>query len=113
MAQVRQWEQGARMAVNLSQPIVGPLRVGIHNDAVRLVQERLNEVSAASPGVTRLGADGAFGGKTQAAVVRFQRARQLRADGVVGPITAKALGFTHYTSLQRIGAGAAQLASVI
>jgi ATP phosphoribosyltransferase regulatory subunit HisZ len=37
----------------------------------------------------------------------------LRADGVVGPITAKALGFTQYTSLQRMAVGAAQLASVI
>jgi peptidoglycan hydrolase-like protein with peptidoglycan-binding domain len=113
MARVRRRAQGVRMGVNLSQPIVGPLRVGIRNDAVRVVQERLNEVLSGTPGNVRLGTDGAFGDKTRAAVVRFQRARQLRADGVVGPITAKALGFTHYTSLQRIGAGAAQLASVI
>lgn len=101
------------MAVNLSQLIVGPLRVGIRNDAVRLVQEHLNEVLAGTPGFARLGPDGAFGGKTEAAVIRFQKARQLRADGVVGPITAKALGFTQYTSLQRLGAGAMQLAGVI
>lgn len=101
------------MATNLNLPLVGPLRAGARGDAVRVVQERLNELMAGVPGGQRLGADGAFGSKTEAAVLRFQKMHHLRADGVVGPITAKALGFTRYTSLQRMAGGALQLASVI
>lgn len=101
------------MPVNLSAPIMGPFRTGMRNDGVRLVQERLNELLAGTPGFVRLGPDGAFGGKTETAVMRFQKARQLRDDGIVGPLTAKALGFSHYTSLRRMGQGALQLASAI
>lgn len=101
------------MATNLNLPLMGPLRVGARGDAVRMVQERLNELMAGVPGAQRLGADGAFGNKTEDAVVRFQKTHHLRADGVVGPVTAKVLGFTQYTSLKRMAGGAIQLASVI
>lgn len=101
------------MPTNLNQLLLGPFRKGARNDGVRALQERLNEVLAGTPGFVRLGTDGAFGAKTEAAVLRFQKARQLRADGIVGPITAKALGFAQYTSLQRLGTGAMQLASAI
>lgn len=101
------------MPANLNLPLVGPLRAGARGDAVRLVQERLNDLMAGVPGGQRLGADGAFGNKTEAAVVRFQSRHGLRADGVVGPITAKALGFSQYTSLKRMAGGALQLAAVI
>ncbi len=99
------------MPANLSAPIMGPFRIGLRNDGVRVVQERLNELARA--GTPRLVADGAFGQKTDAAVREFQKSKGLKADGVVGPLTAKALGFQQYTSLQRMGQGAMQLASVI
>jgi len=99
------------MPANLSAPIMGPFRIGLRNDGVRVVQERLNEVARA--GAPRLVPDGAFGQKTDAAVREFQKSKGLRADGVVGPLTAKALGFQQYTSLQRMGQGAMELASVI
>ena len=76
------------MPANLSQPLMGPFRLGAHNDGVRALQERLNEVLDPPPGANRLfgglqtavlesrfvrlATDGAFGAKTEAAVMRFQ-----------------------------------------
>lgn len=39
----------------------------------------------------RWGADGEFGRDTEAAVVSFQEDHKLEADGIVGPITYRAL----------------------
>lgn len=36
--------------------------------------------------------DGIFGRDTQAALIAFQRSRQLVADGIAGPATRAALG---------------------
>ncbi|HYF45701.1 MAG TPA: peptidoglycan-binding protein [Acidimicrobiales bacterium] len=59
-----------------------PLRIGsLYLDAVKAVQERLG-VEPAS---------GKFGARTEAAVERFQRARGLDVDGVVGKQTWAAL----------------------
>jgi len=52
------------------------LRLGSTRDAVRMLQTSL--------GIT---VDGQFGPMTEAAVIGFQRARRLLADGVVGPQT--------------------------
>ena len=38
--------------------------------------------------------DGIFGSGTERAVKRFQRRRNLEADGIVGPVTARAMGIT-------------------
>jgi peptidoglycan hydrolase-like protein with peptidoglycan-binding domain len=53
---------------------------------VRAVQRRLRTAKQ-SPGP----ADGVFGRRTEAAVIRFQSNRDLAADGVVGPQTWRAL----------------------
>lgn len=61
---------------------------GYSGSAVRRVQRSL--------GVTP--ADGVFGRHTERAVRRFQRRRGLVADGVVGPLTRKAMGLRAFTT---------------
>jgi L,D-peptidoglycan transpeptidase YkuD (ErfK/YbiS/YcfS/YnhG family) len=63
------------------------LRVGSAGADVRCLQARLNRLGFGAGPV-----DGQFGPMTRGAVVRFQRARSLAVDGVVGPRTARALG---------------------
>ena len=62
------------------------LRVGSKGPEVTQVQQRLIEL-----GFLDGRADGDFGPLTRQAVVAFQAARGLTADGVVGPMTAAAL----------------------
>jgi uncharacterized protein (TIGR02594 family) len=52
----------------------------------RAVQARL-KARGLNPGPI----DGAFGPRTRAAVIRFQTAQRLMADGIVGPVTRSAL----------------------
>ncbi len=59
----------------------------LHGPLVRQVQHALKAVGF-SPGKL----DGAYGPHTVAAVIAFQQAHRLIADGVVGPKTAKKLG---------------------
>ena len=57
------------------------LKVGSTGSAVKAVQRRL-----------KVRVTGYYGELTQAAVKRFQRSKGLKADGIVGPATARALG---------------------
>lgn len=66
------------------------LRRGSRGPAVQELQSRLNgwlTTEDARTGLRLLVTDGIFGPRTEAAVRAFQRARQLRGDGVVGPQT--------------------------
>jgi uncharacterized protein (TIGR02594 family) len=68
---------------------VETLKKGSRGEAVIQLQSLLNTALNPSP---RLPVDGDFGQKTHEAVVRFQKARHLTADGVVGAKTWAALG---------------------
>jgi hypothetical protein len=58
---------------------------GMRGDAVRDLQTMLTSLGYGTA------ADGAFGGRTERSVKTFQRARNLDADGIVGPDTYAAL----------------------
>lgn len=64
------------------------LRVGSMGKPVKYLQIVLNTRITPSP---RLRIDGVFGPRTQNAVVVFQRATHLEPDGIVGPLTWRAL----------------------
>ena len=69
--------------VNVTPVTTQPmLRTGSRGDAVRKLQELLN-----AKGYTCGSVDGVFGSKTYAAVLAFQKANGLGADGIVGPLT--------------------------
>ena len=69
--------------VNVTPVTTQPmLRTGSRGDAVRKLQEMLNV-----KGYTCGNVDGIFGSKTYAAVLAFQKANGLAADGIVGPLT--------------------------
>ena len=67
-----------------TQPVVYR---GSRGDAVRRLQELLNKKGFDCGAV-----DGIFGSKTYAAVMAFQKANGLRADGIAGPLTWGKLG---------------------
>lgn len=64
---------------------------------VRKLQILLNASLRPSP---RLRADGSFGPRTKDAVMRFQRVKGLEVDGVVGPVTWRALGASRTRGVQ-------------
>ena len=66
-----------------------PLAKGASGFLVEALQRTLNARMSPSPD---LGVDGDFGPQTEAAVIRFQKSRQLEATGVVQAGTWKALG---------------------
>jgi peptidoglycan hydrolase-like protein with peptidoglycan-binding domain len=65
----------------------GILREGDRGDQVHRLQDRLK-----SKGFPPGPIDGVFGPRTLVAVISFQKARNLRVDGLAGPQTQKALG---------------------
>ena len=69
------------------------LRYGSRGESVRQVQSRLNKL-----GYWCGTADGIFGVNTQSAVRRFQSAKGLSVDGIVGPKTYSALGISPSSS---------------
>ena len=64
-------------------PAAGTLRTGDSGSAVTKLQQALSKLGS-DPG----SADGTFGPLTEHAVVAFQQANGLAADGIVGPKTA-------------------------
>lgn len=67
------------------------LRLGTSGQNVITLQYLLNVVSEYYPGIPAPAQDGIFGDGTQQAVIAFQRAMDLNADGIVGPLTCQAL----------------------
>jgi Putative peptidoglycan binding domain/Transglycosylase SLT domain len=66
-----------------------PPAVALTAYSVKAIQQKLLSVGF-NPGPI----DGIRGPKTTSAIMGFQRARGLKVDGIVGPITARALGLT-------------------
>lgn len=62
-------------------------RNGSRGTMVKTIQQKLKTL-----GYYKGSIDGIFGWRTTAAVKSFQRAKRIRVDGIVGPVTLKALG---------------------
>jgi len=60
------------------------LQVGSVGEAVRVIQEQLNEISNNYPAIPRVRVDGIFGEQTRIAVEAFQNIFRLSSDGIVG-----------------------------
>ena len=81
-----------RLEVSLS----AVLRTGSRGNEVRQVQQKLKRWGYYTGSI-----DGVFGSGTKKAVIAFQKKNGLKADGVVGAATYRALGMTDsYNALQ-------------
>ncbi|QKS72733.1 peptidoglycan-binding protein [Paenalkalicoccus suaedae] len=69
-----------------SQPASQLLRMWSTGEAVRSLQTTLRDLGYYKDGITAT-----FGPKTEAAVMAFQRDNNIRADGIAGPMTFRAL----------------------
>ena len=63
------------------------LRIGIEDDAVRILQEYLNYISGFITEIPSVNPTGYFGTRTQDAVTAFQNYYGIEPTGVVGPVT--------------------------
>ena len=71
--------------------VILAVRQGSSGDAVRGVQEEFAFRNLSGIPGTGLKIDGVFGPKTEAAVRGFQQALSIAVDGIVGPVTWRAL----------------------
>lgn len=94
---VRSFQQAEHLAVD---GVVGPntwselivtVRRGDHGDAVRGVQEEFQFRNGSGDPTIGVQIDGIFGSQTEHAVRGFQDALGLAVDGIVGPMTWRAL----------------------
>ena len=83
---IKLWSKSSGGGSGRTAAVVAPdmpmLYRGCTGDAVKTLQEKLNAKGFDSGNV-----DGIFGSKTKAAVLAFQKANGLAADGIVGPLT--------------------------
>lgn len=78
------------------------LRQGSSGPDVITLQYLLDIISEYYPDIPGLAQDGIFGNGTRQSVIAFQQAMGLNADGVVGPLTWKALYDTYQGILQNV-----------
>ncbi|MBS7456846.1 peptidoglycan-binding protein [Coralloluteibacterium stylophorae] len=72
-------------------PPEGSLRRDDRGDAVRTLQEQLDQLGYTDAAGRALTADGVFGARTEQAVRAYQRDNGLTVDGIVGPETRAAV----------------------
>lgn len=91
------WDRMLRLVVPPKPPtppsndaIHGPLQLGSKGDDVSRLQHRLDQQQGVNITV-----DGDFGQATRVAVMDWQKRHGLPQDGIVGPATAKSLGFPY------------------
>lgn len=70
------------------------LRIGSKGTDVRDLQAELNKRNVTDARGSRLIVDGRFGVRTTQALMKYQKSKKLRADGIAGKNTAVALGWT-------------------
>ncbi len=73
------------------QRIDGPMSTGDYGPAVATLQQQLARLGHAAADGRALQPDGDYGRRTREAVASFQRANDLKADGVAGPGTLEVL----------------------
>lgn len=78
------------------------LRQGSSGPDVITLQYLLDIISEYYPEIPSLAQDGIFGSGTRQSVIAFQRTMGLNADGVVGPLTWKALYDTYRGIIQNV-----------
>ncbi|WP_205696715.1 transglycosylase family protein [Conexibacter sp. SYSU D00693] len=91
----------SRSAETVAAPAVKALKRGSRGTRVRALQRAL--------GIKRV--DGVYGRGTVRAVKRFQKRRGLKADGIAGPATLKALGLA--STARKVSAPAGDAAAVL